>query len=322
MASSSTSLTEPPPGSPAVIAVMGPTASGKSALALALAERLGGEIVSADSMQLYRGLDIGTAKPSPEERRKAPHHLLDVLDIAERSDLFRFRDMAWEAVSSIRERGKVPIVAGGTGLYLRALIYGLDPMPSDQALRAELDALYDSEEGFEKLKERMASCDPAALARWGSHRRKLIRALETLLLSGKSISELQTAWPKAKPRPDVLAFKLSWPNAALKERIASRCSDMLRSGWIEEAEAMIAKGLLQSPTARQALGYSTIGEFLSGRVGREEMEERIATATWQFARRQGTWFRNQHPEAFEIAAPASPDAAAKAIVDSFSKSES
>lgn len=282
---------------------MGPTASGKSSLALELARKTGGEIVSADSMQLYKGLDIGVAKPSPSEASEVPHHLLNLLDIHERADLFSVVGLAEKAIADIRSRGRVPIIVGGTGLYMRSLIYGLDPMPSDPELRRELDGLYGSEEGFQKLKLRMKDEDPADLERWHSHQRKLIRSLEVFLLTGTPMRDLQKAWPAAKPREDMLCFKLAWEREELKRRIASRCDAMLAAGWIEEARTMIAKGLLETPTARQALGYSLIAEHLAGRLDLKSLSEAIKTATWQFARRQTTWFRNQHPEALEIKMP-------------------
>ena len=286
---------------------MGPTASGKSALALELARRTGGEIISADSMQLYKGMEIGTAKPSAAELEEIPHHLLNLLDFTERADLFSFCERAEESIAEIRSRGRRPIIAGGTGLYLRALVYGLDPMPSDQSLRKELDSLYNSEEGFIKLKERMKSEDPSDLERWSGHRRRLIRSLEVLLLSGHPMCELQKTWPVASPRADMRCFKLSWEREELKRRIAMRCDAMFEAGWIEEARTLIAKGLLESPTARQALGYSLIAEHLAGHLSFEKLSESIKTATWQFARRQMTWFRNQHPEALEIKMPAGVD---------------
>lgn len=286
------------------VAVMGPTASGKSAAAMELASVLDGEIVSADSMQLYRGLDVGTAKPSAEDRRRVPHHLLDVLDVSERSDVFRYCEMAEGALSQIRSRGRTPVIAGGTGLYLRALIYGLDPLPADPALRAELDEEYDSAEGFERLKLLMERMDPPDFKLWAGHRRKLIRALEVFKLSGSPMSSLQRAWKSRPPRKDMVCVLLSWDREALKERIRVRCDAMLSAGWIEEAREMIGRGLLTSPTARQALGYAAIAEHLEGRLAFDRLRESVALSTWQFARRQSTWFRNQHPEAVEIKMPA------------------
>ncbi|MBO4647617.1 MAG: tRNA (adenosine(37)-N6)-dimethylallyltransferase MiaA [Lentisphaeria bacterium] len=288
--------------------VMGPTASGKTALALEIAGRADGEIVSADSMQIYRGLDIGTAKPSPEERRSIRHHLIDVADITEKYDVFRFISEAERCIGEIRSAGKLPVVAGGTGLYLRALLYGLDPMPADSALRSELDRKYDNDEHYAELCALMAAEDPEDWQRFGSNRRKLLRAREVFLLSGQPMARLQERWKRTPPRSDAVSFVLVWDNEELKRRIAQRCREMLKNGWIEEAEHFLQDGLHQSPTAWQVLGYRQIAEFLAGRLSRRELPERIATATWQFARRQNTWFRTQHPEAVRLVMP-DPDAA-------------
>ena len=251
-----------------IVVIMGPTASGKSALALELARKRGGEIVSVDSMQLYRGLEIGTAQPTAEEQMEIPHHLVGCFDFHERIDVFMFQRLADAAIAEIRRRGRLPVLAGGTGLYLRALLYGLDDLPADPGLRQELDAAYDSEAGETALKRRMAELDPAGLARWENCRRRLIRALEVRLLTGKSILELQ------KNPFD----RLRYP---------------------------VRAGLLETPTAHQALGYRLIAEHLAGRFGFEELHARISTATWQLARRQRTWFRHQHPEAEPLRSGAS-----------------
>ena len=243
------------------IVIMGPTASGKSALALALARRLDGEIISADSMQFYRGLEIGTAQPTEAERREIRHHLVGCFPIDRKVDVFRFVKLADAAAAEIRARGRRPIVVGGTGLYLRALLY----------------------------------C-----------RRRLLRALEVRLLTGKSILELQQN-PGDRLRFPVRAFKLVNDPAELRERIARRARQMLENGWIEEAEQAIRNGLLDSPTAHQAIGYRLIGDFLAGKLDRNQLEERIITATCQLARRQRTWFRHQHPEAEALPMPADPE---------------
>ncbi|MBO5762032.1 MAG: tRNA (adenosine(37)-N6)-dimethylallyltransferase MiaA [Lentisphaeria bacterium] len=279
--------------------IMGPTASGKSFLALQLAEKYDGEIISADSMQIYKGLDVGTAKPTKEERAKIPHHLLDIIDITEKYDVFAFRDAAEKAVKEIRERGKLPVIAGGTGLYMRAIMYGLDELPSSPELRKSLDEKYDNEEKFPELVAIMEEKAPADAEAFRSHRRKLIRAYEVLLLTGKEMTFLQQAW-KREPRKDAQSFVLVWENSVLKERIALRCRQMLESSWIEEAESFIKNGLLSSPTAWQVLGYRQIGQYLAGMLKKEELFEKISIATWQYARRQNTWFRTQHPEAIRI----------------------
>ena len=282
--------------------IMGPTASGKSALALELAERLNGEIVSVDSMQLYRGLEIGTAQPTAEEKERVPHHLVGCFDFQQRVDLFQFQKLADEAIADIVSRGRVPILAGGTGMYLKGVLYGVDDLPADRELRNQLDAEYDRDDAMPALLERMKQLDPLAHNRWNQCRRRLIRALEVKLLTGKSILELQQN-PGDTLRYRVRAFKLETDTELLKERIRKRTCLMLESGWIREAECAIANGLFSSPTAHQVLGYKLIGQFLEGAFGKDELIGRIATATWQLARRQRTWFRHQHPEAETVVMP-------------------
>ena len=282
--------------------IMGPTAAGKSELAFALAKECGGEIVSADSMQFYRGLDVGTAKPTAEERRLVPHHLIDSMDISEKSDVFRVRTDALRIIDEIRSRGNLPIIAGGSGLYLHALVYGLDALPADQSLRDELDAAYDNETRFPELAAVMERECPLDFKRFFPHRRKLIRAREVFLLSGKQISELQSG--ESAPDPRFTQFVLVRERADLVRRIRIRAEAMLDSGWIEEARTMLAKGLLQTPTAWQAIGYARIGDYLAGKLTRAELLESIVISTRQYARRQAAWFRSQHREAAILAIPA------------------
>ena len=289
-------------GASGIPVIMGPTAAGKSELAFALALESGGEIVSADSMQFYRGLDIGTAKPTAEERRQVPHHLIDSMDISEKSDVFRFRIDALRIIGEIRSRGRLPIVAGGSGLYLHALVYGLDVLPAEQSLRDELDAAYDNDAGFPELAAIMECECPLDFKRFYPHRRKLIRAREVFLLSGKQISELQSG--ENAPDPAFSQFVLVRDRADLVLRIRKRAEAMLESGWIEEARTMLAKGLLNAPTAWQAIGYAQIGDYLAGKMTRGELLESIVIATRQFARRQATWFRNRHKEAAFLFVPA------------------
>ena len=287
---------------PGIPVIMGPTAAGKSELAFALARECGGEIVSADSMQFYRGLDVGTAKPTAEERRLVPHHLIDSMDISEKSDVFRFRTDALRIIGEIRSRGRLPVVAGGSGLYLHALVYGLDVLPAKQSLRDELDAAYDNDAGFPELAAVMERECPLDFKRFYPHRRKLIRAREVFLLSGKQISELQSG--ENEPDPMFSQFVLVRDRADLVRRICKRAEIMLGSGWIEEARVMLAKGLLNAPTAWQAIGYAQIGDYLAGKMTRADLLESIVIATRQFARRQSTWFRNRHKEATFLSVPA------------------
>ena len=286
---------------PGIPVIMGPTAAGKSELAFALAKECGGEIVSADSMQFYRGLDIGTAKPTAEERRLVPHHLIDSMDISEKSDVFRFRTDALRIIDEIRARGHLPVIAGGSGLYLHALVYGLDVLPAKQSLRDELDAVYDNDERFPELAAVMERECPLDFRRFYPHRRKLIRAREVFLLSGKQISELHSG--ESAPDPAFAQFVLVRDRADLVRRIRRRAEIMLDSGWLEEARTMLAKGLLQAPTAWQAIGYAQIGDYLAGMMNRNELLESIVTATRQYARRQASWFRTQHKEAVSLSVP-------------------
>ena len=279
-----------------IIVIMGPTASGKSRLALETARQINGEIISFDSMQVYRGLEIGTAQPTTEERESVPHHLVGIYDISQRLDVYTFTDLAEKAVADVISRGKTPILAGGTGMYLRSFLYGMDDMPGDRTVRAELDALYDAPEKEEALHAKMAETDPEALEKWRECRRRLIRALEVKIVSGKSILELQQNAPR-KLRSGVKSYKLEVPPEELNLKIAARTEIMLKEGWIEEAKKAIADGLLETPTAHQALGYKIIAGYLKGEFDRDTLKEKLIIATRQYARRQRTWFRHQHPEA-------------------------
>lgn len=281
--------------------IMGPTASGKTALAIALAQAYNGEIISADSMQFYRGVDIGSAKPTAQELKLVPHHLIDTMDISEKSDIYKFRADALRIIGEIQSRGHLPIVAGGSGLYLHALIYGLDDLPNDPAIRAELDARYDNPEHFPELQALMEQDCPDDAALFSKHRRRLIRAREVFLLTGKQFTELRRGC--GEPDPAFSQFVIHRDRDELKERIRIRTAVMLKSGWIEEAQTLLARGILESPTAWQAIGYTQINEYLNGNCSYEEMEERIVIATRQYARRQITWFKNQHPGATMLNIP-------------------
>ncbi len=282
-----------------IVVIMGPTASGKSEMALKMAKERGGEIVSADSMQLYRGLEIGTAQPSENDRLRVPHHLVGCFPIAEKIDVYRYCELADAAISDVAARGKLPIVCGGTGFYLKALLRGLDDLPGDAALRRELDEKYDSDAGYPLLVKEMETLDPKGLEKWKLCRRKLIRALEVRLLAGKSILDLQQG--QGALRYDAEAYRLEMPPETLRQRIEARAKKMLASGWIEEAQIALSQGLLDTPTAHQAIGYRAIGEYLAGKIDRGKLLESIVTSTSQYARRQRTWFRHQHPEAQLVA---------------------
>jgi len=279
-----------------ILAIMGPTASGKSSLAMQISDHIPVEIISADSMQLYKGMNIGVAKPTIEEQKKVRHHLLDICDISKSIDVYQYVELAKQAIIKIRSRKKIPLIVGGSGMYIRALFYGLDPLPADKNLRTELDKKYDNENGFIELQKLMSKVNPEDFTRWEKHQRKLIRALEVFTLTGLSITALQKTW-KGKLLFPVNAYKLHWERTELRERVAIRSMKMLEKGWIEETKKLIQNGLLQSPTAKQAIGYPIIAQYLNGDIDYDTMISKIITSTRQFARRQDTWFKNKHPEA-------------------------
>ena len=277
--------------------IAGPTASGKSSMALEIAEKCNGEIVSVDSMQLYRIIPIGTAQPDAADKARVPHHLVGIYEIAERAEVYTFTELADKAIREIIERNHIPILCGGTGLYLKSLLYGLDNLPGDEALKKSLDKEYDDPAMLEELQKRLITLgDQMVVDKFTNNRRRLIRALEIRIITGKSILDLQKEYqPTLRYKLDD-AIYLVHDRAVLQERIAKRTRQMLKAGWIEEAENAIKAGLLTSPTAHQALGYKLIARYLEGEFDLAKLEELIITATWQYARRQQTWFRHQHPE--------------------------
>lgn len=291
-----------------MIYVVGPTAVGKSEVGVELALRLGGEILSADSMQVYRGMDLGTAKPTLAERRGVPHHLLDALDVGERCDAARFRQMALEAARGIAARGRRPIVVGGTGLYVRALARGLFEGPGrDEALRAKLEGLTS-----EELWSRLEKADPAATARMKDrNRRRMIRALEVFEQTGRPISEAQTQWAAAEGPP---MFGLSREREDLRRRCDVRVERMFARGFVDEVRALAARGLAVSPTAAKAIGYADVLRFLGGEGDEKDLIGTIQRRTWQYARRQMTWFRREPGITWiECGADESPSAIAERV---------
>jgi tRNA dimethylallyltransferase len=268
----------------------GPTAAGKSAVALALAERIGGEIISVDSMQVYRGMDIGTAKPGQEEMRRARHHLIDVAGLEETFDAARFVRLAGAAAGEIQSRGHVPIFCGGTGLYFKAYREGLgEAPPADRVLRAELEA-----RPLEALLAELEKSDPATFQRIDRRNsRRVIRAVEVVRLTGRPFSEQRARWADAGSGAAAGCFCLTRPAGELRERIARRVEEMFARGLVAETESLRARGLEENPTARQALGYRQVLEHLRGRRGLAETRELVAIRTRQFAKRQITWFRRQ-----------------------------
>ena len=272
------------------ILLAGPTASGKSAVALRLAEQLGGEIISVDSMQVYRGLDIGTAKPSAAERARVPHHLLDVADLGESFDAARFTRLARAAVTEIQARGRVPILCGGTGFYFKTFLEGPGPAPpADDALRAELTAT-----PLAELLCELAARDPEAFQKIDRQNpRRVVRAVEVIRLTGQPFSA-QRAAPVPSDQTDAPRFFcLTRVNSDLHALIHARVDEMFQRGLVAETERLLARGLAENPTAMQAIGYRQVVEHLRGERSLAETIELVKIRTRQFARRQMTWFRRQ-----------------------------
>jgi tRNA dimethylallyltransferase len=276
-----------------VVLLMGPTATGKSALALELADRIGGEIVSVDSALVYRGMDIGTAKPSPEERARVPHHLIDVLDPEETWSAADFAEHASRLIGEIQARGRVPVLAGGTMLYFRALLTGLDTMPDvDPEVRAALRRRL-PEEGSALLHSELARIDPAAASRiHPNDPQRILRALEVFLSTGRPLSTFQQGTRRIlRGGWHCLAL---WPEdrERLRERIALRFDAMLAAGFARELEMLKARPLLTAEHASQrAVGYRQGWQWLAGEIDFEAFRKRAIHATRQLAKRQLTWLR-------------------------------
>jgi tRNA dimethylallyltransferase len=288
------------------VCLTGPTACGKTELALALAERVPLEIVSMDSAQVYRGLDVGTAKPALRIRSVVPHHLIDILEPTESYSAGRFARDAGALIDEIRARGRLPLLVGGTLLYLRALRDGLSPLPrADRAIRAELDAEA-AEHGLQALHERLRRVDPDAAQRISrSDRQRIQRALEVHALTSRPLSELQRAGHKRK-RPGVLAIALVPDSRAeLAARIERRFDAMVAAGFVEEVERLRARGDLDPDLpAMRAVGYRQLWAYLEGRCSFEEARAKAIVATRQYAKRQLTWLRgDRRIEAWPAPAP-------------------
>ena len=271
------------------IFIAGSTAVGKSEIALALAEKIGGEIISVDSMQVYRGLDIGTAKPSPAERAKVSHHLVDICDLHESFDAAQFIHLAQKAVSEIQSRNKTPIFCGGTGLYFKAFLDGLGEAPAtDAKLRAELEAA-----PLASLLEELRERDPATFEQIDRQNpRRVVRAVEVIRLTGNKFSEQRSDWNPRHP-PLVIRHFYCFTRSAgdLHARINTRVDEMFRRGLVAETEQLLKHGLAENKFAMQAIGYRQVVEHLRGERDLAETIELVKIRTRQFAKRQLTWFR-------------------------------
>ncbi|EMY35146.1 tRNA delta(2)-isopentenylpyrophosphate transferase [Arthrobacter crystallopoietes BAB-32] len=275
-----------PAAAPAVIAVVGPTGSGKSDLAVALAQRLDAEVVNADAMQFYRGMDIGTAKMTFEERQGIPHHLLDILDVREEASVSAFQLQARQVIADIHSRGKRAILAGGSGLYIRAALDVIEFPGTEPRLRARLEEEL-ATEGFDALRRRLADVDPVSAGRLGDARR-VVRALEVHELTGRPFSSFM---PERQYWQPAVQLGLDVHREELKGRLALRVHRMVEQGLLEEVRQLDLHGLREGRTASKALGYSQFLRVLDAAWTVEEAAEDTITATRKFARRQLTWFR-------------------------------
>ena len=268
------------------VAVVGPTAAGKSDCALDLAETLGGEVVNADSMQLYRGMDIGTAKLPVAERRGVPHHLLDIWPVTRTATLAEYQALALEVVDDIAERGRVPILVGGSGMYVHAVVDRWDIPGTDERVRERLDAELVAV-GPEALHARLAARDPiAAAAILPTNGRRIVRALEVVEMRGSFSATL----PRFEPNPDWQLIGLRVTRDELDDRIARRVSRMWDAGLVDEVRGLEREGLREGRTASRALGYAQVLDVLAGKCSEDEAREETVRATRRFARRQESWF--------------------------------
>ena len=272
-----------------VVAFVGATATGKTALAIALAKVLGGEIINADAMQFYRGMDIGTAKATVEERQGIAHHLLDIYDLQVEASVATFQTLARTTIEEIRARSQVPILTGGSGLYVRAALDTHEFPPTDRALRQDLTTQVEKE-GIGPLLDELQRVDQASAQRLQDNRR-IIRAIEVYRLTGRTFSSFMPKRQYHPELPPVVQIGLSIDRAHLHERIEQRVYNMIESGWLEEVENLQAHGLGLAPTASRAIGYRQMMEHLSGAISLREAIDSTIVSTRRFARRQETWFK-------------------------------
>lgn len=277
---------------PRVIVICGPTASGKTALGVELAKRINGEIVSSDSMQIYKDMQIGTAKPTEEEMQGIKHYLIDCVSPDERYSVANYKQDAKKAIEEIIQKNKTPIIVGGTGLYVDSLIYEINyqNIELDEEYRNELEQIASTEEGLSKLFEEANRIDPEAMQKISANdKKRIIRILEIYHATGQNKTE-QEKYSRSEPEYDYKVFALDWPRDILYERINKRVDIMIEQGLIEEVERIRNK-YNKFPTAMQGLGYKEVVDYLEGNYTKEEMIEKIKMETRRYAKRQLTWFR-------------------------------
>jgi tRNA dimethylallyltransferase len=299
-----------------LIAIVGPTAVGKTGLSVRLAEAVGGEIVSADSRQVYRGMDIGTAKATVEQQSRVPHHLVDVVRPDETLGLARFQEMAFAAIHQILARDGIPFLVGGTGQYVMAVIEGwrVPRVPPDEALRRELYGRVEAE-GAGSLHAQLSTLDPVAAARIDPRNvRRVVRALEVCLATGKPFSVQQT---KSPPPYRVLIVGLAMPRPLLYQRIDERVEQMVQAGLEEEVRRLLAQGYGFELPAMSGVGYGQFAPYLRGEVELADVIRDIKRATRRFVRHQANWFRADDPRIHWLDALPGPHAAALELVQAF-----
>ena len=276
-----------------VIVICGPTASGKTSLGIKLAKKIDGEIVSCDSMQIYKDMTIGTAKPTYEERKEAVHHLVDFVLPNERYSVAEYKKDAENIIEQIINKGKKPIIVGGTGLYLNSLVYGIDysNIETDLRYREELEKRV-KEEGLEKLYDEAKKIDEEAIKKISPNdKKRILRILEIYHTTGKNKTELEEISRKNGPKYDYKVYVLNMDRSILYDRINKRVDKMIKDGLIEEVKSLLEK-YKEFPTAMQGLGYKEVVEYLENKLSKEEMIEKIKQETRRYAKRQITWFKS------------------------------
>jgi tRNA dimethylallyltransferase len=273
---------------PPTLTILGPTAVGKTKLAIECAERLDGELVGTDSMQAVIGMDIGTAKPTAEELGRIRHHMLDVWSMSHKADVVQFRDLARISIAEIVQRHRFPIVVGGSVLYVKAILDQFDFPATDPIIRARYEAMLD-QDGSEKLHELLAQKDPITAGNiLPGNGRRIVRALEVIEITGEPYN---SRLPEPVEEIPSIRIGLEIDRVSMDLRIVKRVDQMLDFGFVAEVERLESEGLRKAPTASRAIGYSQVLAYLSGEIGSEEMREKIIYATQKFARRQQRWFR-------------------------------
>lgn len=277
---------------PKVIVICGPTASGKTALSIELAKKINGEIISSDSMQIYKDMNIGTAKPTQEEMQGIQHYLLDFVEPNQRYSVAEYKKDAENAIEKILSKGKIPIVVGGTGLYVDSLIYGIEyqDIKLDEEYRKELEKRVEAE-GLEELYNEAQKIDPQSIEKISRNdKKRILRILEIYKATGKNKTEQEIESRKNGVKYDYKVFAINMEREKLYERINMRVDIMIENGLIEEVENLLEK-YNEFPTAMQGLGYKEVVEYLQGKISKEEMIEKIKRETRRYAKRQLTWFR-------------------------------